>query len=279
MTGASPRAGCPFGVDRPIDYDGFASIAELHSLAAPSTDDPLEMTFILITQAKEILFRILYVELDSARSALQADSPTIADRHLARACRVLAPLQASWDYLAGISPAEFAHLRQVLGHASGTQSQMYRAVEYILGNRDSRSIEYLAEIGPVSSHLQDEAAKPDLYSETLRFLQRSGVESLRAIDLSDPDRVMSSAVTAAWVEVMQNSLVQADAARLADSLMELAFQFSCWRATHLLVVERVIGTTPGTGGTAGVSWLRKVNEHRHFEHLWMARDSLMSHQL
>jgi tryptophan 2,3-dioxygenase len=81
-------------------------------------------------------------------------------------------------------------------------------------------------------------------------------------------------VEAVWLAVYQNRVRWPQAHRLAEALAELSYQFALWRANHLLVVERMLGSKPGTGGTSGLNWLRKVNEHRFFPELWSARTRL-----
>ena len=47
-----------------------------------------------------------------------------------------------------------------------------------------------------------------------------------------------------------------------------------WRFNHVTTVERIIGLKRGTGGTSGVSYLRKMLEVELFPELWKLRTEL-----
>ncbi|MGW5518575.1 tryptophan 2,3-dioxygenase [Nocardia africana] len=243
-------------------YVAHGRMDELHALARPHTDSPFELTFILLSQVKELLFRAVYVELDQARRHLVADQPETVARALARAVRTVRVLTAAWDAFTGMSPDEFLSFRHVLEGASGIQSPMYRRLEFIMGNRDSAALALSADTLAAYPELTRELSEPSLYDEVLRFLGR------RAALPSGDD------VERLWVRVYHEPDRYPVEHRLAELLTDIAYEFSRWRATHLLVVERMLGRKRGTGGTTGVEWLRQVSEHRFFPELWSARTQL-----
>jgi tryptophan 2,3-dioxygenase len=254
-------------------YVNYASLAALHEMQAPESETPLELSFVLVTQVKELLFRMLYVELDTARSHLREGDVTAVCQALARANRVQRVLFSSWEILSGMSPTDFLGFRDFLGEASGRQSFMYRALEFIMGNKDEASLDNLRRHGPLHQILEQEVGAPTLYDEAIKYLHshvRPVGEDLRERDFADP-HVASDEVEAAWLEIYREPDRFPEGYALAEALTELAFQFSQWRATHLLVVERMIGSKPGTGGTDGVPWLRRINDHRFFPELWSVR--------
>lgn len=264
-----PVGGAPVGAP----YVKFASLDELHELQFPSTDSPLELSFILVTQVKELLFRMLHVEVDAARTHLRADDVLEADRALARGHRVQHVLLTSWETLVGMSATDFVAFRAILGEASGIQSYAYRALEAILGNKDPGSLGRAQRYGPMHRLLADEVAAPSLYDEAVRHLHRTVRPMPPAVldrDVTGPYEP-SPDVEAAWLEVYRDPRRHPDGYRLAEALMELSYLFSQWRATHLLVVERMLGLKPGTGGTEGVEWLRHITAHRFFPELWSVR--------
>lgn len=279
VTGAiDPPEACPIG-SRPgrttegAAYVRYACTDELQDMQFPHGDSPLELSFILITQVKELLFRMLYVELDTARTHMRDGDLAEVCRALARANRVQRVLLASWDTLTGMSATDFAGFREILGEASGRQSFMYRALEFIMGNKDAGSLDYLREYGPLHRILEHEVGAPSLYDEVVAHLHRNVrpmSEAVRRRDVAS-QYLASEDVEAAWLEIYREPGRYPAEYQLAEALTELAFQFSQWRATHLLVVERMIGSKPGTGGTEGVEWLRQVNEHRFFPELWSVR--------
>lgn len=255
-------------------YVDYARMDALHALQAPVTDSPFEMQFILLSQVKELLFRMVHLELDQARARIREDHPEAAGRALSRAVRHQRTLIGCWESMNAMPVDEFLPFRDTLGEASGTQSYMYRLLEFTLGNRVTAMVRRtdLTRFPQLRAELQ----RPSLYDEVLRHLSRTG--------LPVPEHVLTRDVTGAhvaddgvedvWATVYRNPDKYRTAYDLAEQLLEVAYQFSRWRATHLLVVERMIGGKRGLGGTDGASWLRKINEHRFFVELWTARSAL-----
>jgi len=270
VTGTMEQA-CPIGGQSP--YARFISVAELHQLQFPPSDSPLELQFILITQVKELLFRMLHVELDVARSRVRDDDVAEVCRVLAKAQRIQHVLVTSWEILTGMSATDFTSFRSILGEASGIQSCMYRALEFIMGNKDEASLQRLRQYGPLPPVLAAEVAVPSLYDEVIAYLHRNVrplPETLLRRDfacqhLPDPE------VETAWLAIYHDPDKHPGGYQLAEALIEVSFQFSQWRATHLLVVERMLGRKRGTGGTEGADWLRRINDHRFFPELWSVR--------
>jgi tryptophan 2,3-dioxygenase len=263
----------PAGTGDATPYVRFACLDELHDLQFPSTDSPLELSFILITQVKELLFRMMYVELDVARSRVRDDDVAEACRALARTHRVQHVLLTSWETLAGMSATDFVGFRSILGAASGIQSFIYRALEFILGNKDEASLDRLRQYGPLHRILENEVKGPSLYDEVIAYLHRNVCpmpDAQLRRDFSRP-HVASPDVETAWLAIYRDPGGYPGGYQLAEALTELSFLFSQWRATHLLVVERMLGRKPGTGGTEGVEWLRHVSDHRFFPELWSVR--------
>jgi len=268
-------ARCPLGnhAEGP-PYVTYARMDELHELAAPRTDSPQELTFILISQVKELLFRIVHTELDQARTHLRADRPGDACARLAAAIRSLRVLISAWEVVSGMAPDEFLAFRDVLGEASGTQSFMYRTLEFLLGNKDPVSVAWCADHLDRYPSLRAELSGPSLYDEVLAFLARRGNPLPERLLVGGGQHSHDPAVEEVWSRVYRSPSEHPEEYRLAEALMEVSYQFARWRSTHLLVVERMLGDKPGTGGTTGVSWLRSINGHRFFPELWSVRSHL-----
>lgn len=255
-------------------YVDYARMDALHGLAEPRTGARAELQFILISQVKELLFRMVHVEVDEARRDLRADRPDAACRALGRAVRNQRVLLGCWEGMNTLTVDEFLGFREVLGEASGTQSFMYRLLEFTLGNRATpmvRSTDFEA-----FPELRAELDRPSLYDEALRWLARSGLPVPEWLTNREPSAPYEPApeVETAWVAVYRAPDTYRAAHTLAEQLLEVAYQFSSWRATHLLVVERMLGAKSGTGGSDGAAWLRKINEHRFFPELWTMRSAL-----
>lgn len=255
------------------EYVTYAHMDTLHDLARPRSDVRGELTFILISQVQELLFRALVHDLDQARSRLSDDDTEAACADLSRACRTQRLLVACWDTMNGMPPDEFVAFRDVLGDASGIQSFAYRELEFLMGNRPAGH----ARAARADGHprVRDELARPSVYDAALGHLARLGYDVPQAVltrarDQHEPD----VGVEEVWLTIYRDPSRHRAAHRLAESLTEVAYQFSHWRAAHLLTVERMLGGKGGTGGTDGASWVRAANEHRFFPELWTFRSRL-----
>lgn len=255
-------------------YVDYARMDTLHSLQEPRTASPFEMSFILISQVKELLFRMVHLEVDQARERLREDSPEAACRALARAVRSQRVLIGCWESMNALTVDEFLVFRDVLGQASGTQSFMYRLLEFTLGNRSTAMVR--SSDLDAFPELRAELGRPSLYDEVLRYLSRSGFPVPEHLSERDPAAVHEPdiGVEKVWTAVYRDPEGNRAAYDLAEQLLEVAYQFSHWRAAHLLVVERMLGGKRGSGGSDGAAWLRTVNEHRFFPELWSMRSAL-----
>lgn len=185
-------------------------------------------------------------------------------------------LVKTWDVLSTITTSGFNEFRDYLGVSSGQQSYMYRHVEFILGNKSSRLASAHADNPDVHPQLIAALKSPRLYDDVLALLHRRGVavpDSALERDWSrtyqvDPD------VEKAWLSVYADPSPDNDLYLLGESLIEVADLFSQYRWRHFTSVERILGFKPGTGGSAGVGWLKHVVEHRFFPELWTIRTEL-----
>ena len=62
---------------------------------------------------------------------------------------------------------------------------------------------------------------------------------------------------------------------MAEKLVDFEDYFRRWRFNHVTTVERVIGLKRGTGGTGGVSYLRRMLDVELFPELWHLRTTLV----
>ncbi|MET9297170.1 tryptophan 2,3-dioxygenase family protein [Streptomyces sp. NPDC003077] len=272
-TGGTPLVDFKGGSTPYIDYQ---SIDILLSLQHPRSDAPSELTFYILGQVKELLFKLVYEEMVRVRGLLDDDRVPDAVWALRRTRRVLELLVGSWDVLSTLAPTEFNAFRDHLGQASGFQSYMYRMVEYVLGNKVPELARPHRNVPGVREAVHEALHSPSVYDAALALLARRGADIPAAHlgrDVSLPYEP-SPAVERAWADVYRAADPTDPAFLLAEALMDVAEGACRWRAVHLLTVERIIGSKPGTGGTRGVAWLRRVSEHRFFPELWTARGLL-----
>ncbi len=182
----------------------------------------------------------------------------------------------SWEVLATITPADYSAMRGKLGSSSGFQSYQYRALEFMMGNKNVAMVNVHGATPDIAATLRAELARPSLYDEALRLLARRGF----AIPADRLDRdfsqvyVASDAVEAAWRDVYRDPDQYWDLYELAEKLVDLEYRIQLWRFAHLKTIERIIGFKRGTGGTAGVPYLAKVIDQIFFPELLTVRIAL-----
>ena len=175
-----------------------------------------------------------------------------------------------------MTPFDYSAFRNALGRSSGFQSRQYRLLEFLLGNKHAAMIEVHQNEPQVYAEFKRALEAPSLYDEVLRLLSRRGYgvpADVLVRDFTQPYEA-SKQVTGAWLGVYHNAEKDWDLYELAEQLVDLDYRFQLWRFQHMKTVERIIGYKPGTGGTAGVSYLAKALRLRLFPELWEARTSM-----
>ena len=259
-----------------LTYRSYLRLPELLTLQTPLSDAHDELLFVTIHQASELWMKLCLHELAEARRRIAADDLAPALKMMARVSRIQAQLIQSWEVLATMTPADYAKMRGSLGTSSGFQSDQYRMLEFLLGNRAPAMVDVFADDAEVQAALRAELIRPSLYDEAIRLLARAGIplpsERLERDWSVTPEP--SREVEAAWARVYAEPDRYWDLYELAEKLVDLEYHLQLWRFGHLKTVERVIGFKRGTGGTAGVNYLAKVVEQRVFPELLAVRTSL-----
>ncbi|MFD3797754.1 tryptophan 2,3-dioxygenase [Streptomyces californicus] len=251
-------------------YIDYQSVTLLHALHQPRTAHQAESSFHLAGQAKELLFSLVLGEVRAAQEGIAVDDLGQSSWHVRRATAGLRLLGEFWDLLSTLSPAEFHSFRDALGDASGSGSYKYRELEFALGVTAPSMAAAYEGVPGVETEVYRALHDASLYDDALSLLVRRGLLGAGALG---PDRDVP-AIRASWARIHREETVSGELLRWAESLMDLAQAFGRWRWLHLLTVERIIGYKPGTGGTAGVAWLRHVASQHAFPELWEARSSL-----
>jgi len=257
-------------------YGEYLRLDLLLGAQRPLTAEHSEMLFIIVHQVSELWMRLMRHELGGVMDCVRRDDLDPSFKMLSRIGRVQAQLMAVWEVLATMSPFDYAAFRNALGRSSGFQSQQYRLLEFLLGNKNAAMIEVHRHEPQAYAELGRALAAPSLYDEVLRLLSRRGYgvpEAALVRDFSLPYEA-SKQVTGAWLGVYHNAEKDWDLYELAERLVDLDHRFQLWRYQHMKTVERIIGYKPGTGGTAGVSYLAKALRLRLFPELWEARTSM-----
>jgi tryptophan 2,3-dioxygenase len=261
--------------DGATPYADYTHIEQLLSLQTPRTNAPAELSFIVCTQVMELLFALIRREWENARAQLDADDVRGAIRTLRRSAGAQDVLIKSWDLLATLTPGEFSAFREAFGEASGFQSYGYRHLEYLLGNKRAGMICPHAQMPSVVADLSKQLAEPSLYDAVLGVLRRRALGVPAEVvhrDLTRPYEA-HDAVLRAW-RTIYTGHDHPDLYELAEVLMDIAERVIRWRQQHLTAVWRTMGDKPGSGGSAGASWLAKTVHERPFPELWALRNEL-----
>ncbi|AXK31805.1 tryptophan 2,3-dioxygenase [Streptomyces armeniacus] len=253
-------------------YEDYVQADVLTHLQHPLSDDPGEMVFLVTTQVMELWFTVIVHEWESAAASLRQDDLPGALAALKRSTYELQSLNASWEPLAHLTPAQFNSYRSALGEGSGFQSAMYRRLEFLLGEKSASMLVPHRGAPRVYGELEKALHEPSLYDEVLRFLARRGEDV--------PDEVLERdlaarhephpAVEAVWARAYAGDQ-GSDVVRLGEALTEVAELVWRWRNDHLVATRRAMGSKTGTGGSAGVAWLEKRAAKNVFPELWTAR--------
>jgi tryptophan 2,3-dioxygenase len=257
-------------------YGEYLHLDLLLAAQQPLTAEHSEMLFIVVHQVSELWMRLLRHELGGVMNCVRRDDLDPSFKMLGRIARVQSQLLAVWEVLSTMTPFDYSAFRNALGRSSGFQSYQYRLIEFLLGNKTAELIEVHRRDPKIYDELKRTLDAPSLYDEVLRLLSRRGYgvpQELLTRDFSQP-YVASKQVTGAWLGVYHNAEKDWDLYELAERLVDLDHRFQLWRFQHMKTVERIIGYKPGTGGTAGVSYLAKALRLRLFPELWEMRTSM-----
>ncbi|AEE66624.1 MULTISPECIES: tryptophan 2,3-dioxygenase [Bordetella] len=261
---------------RDMSYGDYLHLDELLGAQHPLSPEHNEMLFIVQHQTSELWMKLMLHELRAAIAAIQQDRLQPAFKMLARVSKILEQLVSAWDVLATMTPPEYSALRPYLAHSSGFQSYQYRQIEYLLGNKNAAMLQPHAHRADLLAQVRAAFEAPSLYDEALRFLARSGLAVPAGAlqrDWTQPYRA-DDQVEQAWLTVYRQSERYWNQYQLGEKLTDLEDAFRLWRFRHVTTVERIIGFKRGTGGTSGVTYLRKMLEVVLFPEIWKLRTDL-----
>ena len=259
-----------------MSYGDYLSLDSILSAQHPLSPDHNEMLFIVQHQTSERWMKLMLHELRAAVAAIAADELGGAFKMLARVSRIMEQLVHAWDVLATMTPPEYSAIRPYLSASSGFQSYQYRCIEFTMGNKNAAMLKPHAHRPDLLAQVEAAWRAPSLYDESLRLLARRGI----AIPASHLERdwtqpyVESDAVRDAWLEVYRDPRHHWDLYQLGEELTDLEDTFRLWRFRHVTTVQRIIGFKRGTGGTGGVSYLRKMLDTELFPEVWSLRTEL-----
>jgi len=259
-----------------MSYGDYLGLGQILSAQHPLSPNHNEMLFIIQHQTSELWVKLMLHEMQAVRVHLRAGELPPAFKMLARVARIMDQLVHAWDVLATMTPSEYTAIRPYLGASSGFQSHQYRELEFILGNKNANLLAVHEKNPPAHAILDRELRLPSVYDEAVMLLARAGFDI--APQRLERDWTLPTehddSVKAAWLAVYQDPSRHWALYELAEKLVDLETAFRFWRFRHVTTVERIIGFKTGTGGTAGVSYLRKMLDVVLFPELFALRTAL-----
>ncbi len=261
-----------------LSYSGYLHLDSVltsqHLLSDPEHHD--EMLFIIQHQTSELWFKLVLHELHASQRAMDDDDLDSALKKIARVKHIQRTLTEQWSVLATLTPSEYAGFRGYLGNSSGFQSAQYRAVEFLLGNKDPNIIGMFDDDRLSHDVLAAALVAPSIYDSLWRYLDRHGHDVPRSVldrDVSQP-----------WSEHLQliplvRSIYEDPRAHWRiyetfEELVDLEENFQLWRFRHLRTVLRTIGIKRGTGGSSGADFLARALSLTFFPELFKVRTEI-----
>jgi tryptophan 2,3-dioxygenase len=246
-----------------MTYADYLRLDDLLTAQHPLSGLHDEMLFIVIHQTKELWLKQMLHEVGLACDLVRGDKFAEAYKALSRVSRIQTVMTLSWDVLATLTPVDYSAFRDVLGTSSGFQSAQFRELEFRLGLKDPKFLNFYE--GGTEGHRRLTAAMeaPSLWDEANAALSRAGLPA------GTDDEIAAS-----WLEVYRRADEHFGLYQLAEKLVDIDDALAAWRHKHVLTVERIIGRKQGTGGSAGVDYLLSTITKRAFPQLWSLRTQL-----
>ncbi len=276
MASKSEVNGAKLDFDDDMSYADYLALDAVLSAQHVLSPDHNEMLFIIQHQTSELWMKLMLHELNAARDQIKRDDLAPAFKMMARVSRIMEQLVHAWDVLSTLTPSEYSTFRPYLRHASGFQSYQYRLIEYLLGNKNEVMARPHRHKPELHALIDKELHTPSLYDEAIKLLARRGYQ----IDAAALERdwtqpyAQNESVQQAWLAIYKSPNEHWDLYELAEELVDLEDSFRQWRFRHVTTVERIIGFKRGTGGTAGVAYLKHVLDVQLFPELWKVRTDL-----
>ncbi len=239
---------------RELSYGTYLKVPELLRLQQGLSQEHDELLFIVAHQVYELCFKVVLFELEAARERIDADDLFFARHHLQRVHVIEQLLVEQIDVLETMSPQDFLAFRSKLAPASGFQSVQFREIEFLSGLKEPKYVARLDATPEEMTRLRKRLDEPSVDDAFRALIQRRGSPSL--------------------LEIFRDRQRHGDLFDLCEALLDHDETFAHWRARHVLMVERQIGSKTGTGGSSGVEYLRSTLDKRFYPELWEVRSQL-----
>ena len=252
--------------DRKLSYGSYLRLHELLDQQRALSDPPAhdELLFIQIHQLFELWFKQILFELETIRDSMFGGDIHAARHLLQRVHAIERVLIQQIEVLETMSPQDFLKFRTHLSPASGFQSVQFREIEFLSGTKDPRYIARLDLDDDERARLEKRLKDPTLWDGFVSLLDSHGLAMPSEDELARRASLLS----------MAREREHLDLFYLSESLLTYDELLALWRQRHVLMVERMIGSKTGTGGSTGASYLRSTLDKRFYPELWDLRSHL-----
>ncbi|TMF53096.1 MAG: tryptophan 2,3-dioxygenase [Chloroflexi bacterium] len=239
---------------RELSYGTYLKVPELLQLQQGLSREHDELLFIVAHQVYELWFKVVLFELEATRDRIDADDVFFARHHLRRVYVIEKLLVEQIEVLETMSPQDFLAFRSKLAPASGFQSVQFREIEFLSGLKEPKYVALLEATPEEMARLRRRLEEPSVDDSFRALVKRRGAPSI--------------------LEVFRDRERHGDLFDLCEALLDHDETFAHWRARHVLMVERQIGSKTGTGGSSGARYLRGTLDKRFYPELWEVRSQL-----
>jgi tryptophan 2,3-dioxygenase len=256
-----------------LKYGSYLALDEVLGAQRPRSDEHDEMLFIVIHQVYELWFKQLLHETRHLQQRLEGGDTAHVLHTLRRVLTILKVAVAQIDVLETMTPRQFLGFRDRLEAASGFQSAQFRELEAVLGRRDRQVIDHYPAGSAARQRIGVAMARPSLFDSFLRYLVTQGYQ-VPADALTRDVRLPLEPAGDVQRVLLRVYRDDGEPAQVAERFVDVDEGVQEWRYRHVKMVERTIGAKPGTGGSAGVGYLRTTLSDPVFPDLWAVRSEL-----
>ncbi|MGE7924217.1 tryptophan 2,3-dioxygenase [Viridibacillus arvi] len=259
-----------------MSYGDYLHLDKILSSQYRLSDHHDEMLFIIIHQASELWMKLILHELAAATECIRQNKLEPSFKMLSRVSRIQQQLIQSWSVLSTLTPSEYMEFRDKLGQSSGFQSYQNRLIEFALGNKNVHMLSVYQHQKELSEQMLQALHEPSIYDAAINALVARGLPiDPKAISRDFSQKYEpNTSVEEAWLTVYRDVEQYWDLYELAEKLVDIGNQQQLWRFNHVSTVERIIGHKQGTGGSSGVTYLKRVLDQQFFPELWSLRTKL-----
>ncbi len=254
-----------YGKNPKLSYNQYLKVRDLielqETLSEPTSHD--ELLFIVIHQTYELWFKQVLHEIDATIGWLSQGRKFRVNHSLKAATAIEKVMVSQIHILESMAQIGFLEFRDKLNPASGFQSMQFRELEFVSGAKDQRILDFFEFDEFAHERLKKRFEAPSLGDAFWALLEREGFKVEEQEDKMD-----------SIVKILKKPEEQPELFIMQDLLIEHDEQIALWRYHHVLMVERMLGMKPGTGGSEGVGYLLTTLSKKFFPEIWEARTYL-----